>query len=1535
MLPAGDSSSALLEQYQQQYYQQQQQEAVRLRFVVPHFTTTPGQRLIIVGAVPALGSWNAEQGVVMTWHAEHRWVADVELEAGWHGALEFKVALQERRSIAWEPGSNRLLVVERPRRLVSPDPSSANLTWFPVPPSPTAPSPLSGPPPTNAPALPATTHTPSHSPTPPVIPFGQPGSTLRPDLEVECEWGMAERPAPSLPDSMLCSTVPGVLATGQPISRTQQGLPGAPGQGAGAEGGEAGRRGCSAPVVTANCQVGYGRLGTGLVLVPWLPLPNPGPDPAMLARPPPYPSPSPLPGPADRPSAATTPLHPLPNSLGNPGSPSGMVGLREGGHSRQDWGAGGVSAVASLGAAGAGRGGTTAAAGGGAGGGGGGGAMAQEGLVLVLVGSVPALGCWDPALGLRLARDEAGTWRAHTELPMGFPIAAKLVVLDGNGHALMWEQGPDRVIRLPDPPNSLATALASSPSSSLSPAAATAAAAAGGLGGAQDVIMSEGDFLLLAHWGLASPPHLLYLPHLHPGCPAGLAPAVVTAQQPLTSSCTTTRKLLSSPLINLQLPGPAATTSIGSSGNSTDATGSMASSGSSSRGGVGSAGGMSLAAGCLVACNFYVPHMPTSPQQHLVLVGGAKALGGWDPAAGLKLRWGLGHTWQGSALLPGDVECEAKLVLWDGNTYRWELGDNRRLHPGQLLATAGCSPSSIEVLHILYWRAAQLGGCSHTPAILLPSRTPRMHAPAATATTTQLGPASDPTPTVIYPASDPMQRAAAGVGAGAGPGAGKAAVLSPGKAVAGPYQHAATQSQSEELVVEPAPVDNLRANSPAQQQAAAAAQAAAQAQVEAALEAQVAHLQQQLTEVQAARAREVEALRVQLMAGSKALAEEEDTVESLHAQLGSRAAEVATLQQQLARAEATATAAMAAATTALGTALGLPSEMQPRAPAHMRAVNGNGSRNGTDSADLELHSTSTPLGATSSVAAATFNKLTEQLAVRQLELDISRRQIAEAASQRNAEVAHLRAELSDAVACRLREVEAARLATANEQIARQQDVSALQRQLAESETARARDVAALQAQLDAVLAAGSAEKARLTRQLSQACAAVEALEAQLHLQREVAAAQVAHATSEAESLRRLLQASHSELTSLRSSLADVNAAAASRMALARGAAAGPGAGAGGRAGAGAGAGWWSGAGAGVVSAAGAVVAGLTGRMHPSTASAAHPPHKPAPAPSLSTNVSPLVTTPAGVMQPPLPGQQVNKQQQQGQQQQHVNIQQHGLQPSSPLHSLSTSASSAPLNNIVSMLARQSTAAPSPQPSPQQDSVAVTPETSVNPSVIPEASVTPSVIPEESVAPSASHQQASLPLSTKLDMPYVGSANELQQPVSPQQGLQSGGPTLQHQLGKKEEEEGGQHVILQLPGSFSSPASPRLAAPSAVSMAPACLHIQHPPASTAATSPTAHPPCSLTGDPDPAVLLPLTSSNLTHDTIAATNAALQLLGEANPRASSSPDVAMQSGSKPDQDMPCQSYSLSALDSIWSALDSIDQVSDAAPGLTELA
>ncbi|GAX85202.1 hypothetical protein CEUSTIGMA_g12622.t1 [Chlamydomonas eustigma] len=82
-----------------------------IRFVVPEFVTAPGQVLAIVGSGPALGNWDANRALRMAWMEGHKWVGTVQLDAGWHGALEFKLAIIDGACAAWEPGSNRLLVV--------------------------------------------------------------------------------------------------------------------------------------------------------------------------------------------------------------------------------------------------------------------------------------------------------------------------------------------------------------------------------------------------------------------------------------------------------------------------------------------------------------------------------------------------------------------------------------------------------------------------------------------------------------------------------------------------------------------------------------------------------------------------------------------------------------------------------------------------------------------------------------------------------------------------------------------------------------------------------------------------------------------------------------------------------------------------------------------------------------------------------------------------------------------------------------------------------------------------------------------------------------------------------------------------------------------------------------------------------------------------------------------------------------------------------------------------------------------------------
>eukprot|EP00195_Chlamydomonas_chlamydogama_P007128 CAMPEP_0202896286 /NCGR_PEP_ID=MMETSP1392-20130828/5318_1 /ASSEMBLY_ACC=CAM_ASM_000868 /TAXON_ID=225041 /ORGANISM="Chlamydomonas chlamydogama, Strain SAG 11-48b" /LENGTH=1485 /DNA_ID=CAMNT_0049581583 /DNA_START=292 /DNA_END=4749 /DNA_ORIENTATION=- len=83
-----------------------------VRFIVPEFVTSPGQCLALVGSGPVLGNWDASRAVRMSWQEGHKWVAEVHLNHGWRGAYEFKLVLIDGPCAVWEPGSNRLLVVD-------------------------------------------------------------------------------------------------------------------------------------------------------------------------------------------------------------------------------------------------------------------------------------------------------------------------------------------------------------------------------------------------------------------------------------------------------------------------------------------------------------------------------------------------------------------------------------------------------------------------------------------------------------------------------------------------------------------------------------------------------------------------------------------------------------------------------------------------------------------------------------------------------------------------------------------------------------------------------------------------------------------------------------------------------------------------------------------------------------------------------------------------------------------------------------------------------------------------------------------------------------------------------------------------------------------------------------------------------------------------------------------------------------------------------------------------------------------------------
>eukprot|EP00798_Chlamydomonas_sp_ICE-L_P031102 gene31102-6232_t len=86
-------------------------ESLTLKFVVPEFVTSLSQHLAIVGNLPELGGWDADKAAPLTWQLGHRWEAEVKLDASWHGVIEYKVILIESKGNKWEPGENRVTLV--------------------------------------------------------------------------------------------------------------------------------------------------------------------------------------------------------------------------------------------------------------------------------------------------------------------------------------------------------------------------------------------------------------------------------------------------------------------------------------------------------------------------------------------------------------------------------------------------------------------------------------------------------------------------------------------------------------------------------------------------------------------------------------------------------------------------------------------------------------------------------------------------------------------------------------------------------------------------------------------------------------------------------------------------------------------------------------------------------------------------------------------------------------------------------------------------------------------------------------------------------------------------------------------------------------------------------------------------------------------------------------------------------------------------------------------------------------------------------
>ena len=69
---------------------------------------------------------------------------------------------------------------------------------------------------------------------------------------------------------------------------------------------------------------------------------------------------------------------------------------------------------------------------------------------VVVVGSDPALGAWDPYRGLDATthKDLFPSWSATTRLPSGSRVEYKFVTIRASGE-VVWEPGPNRVLDIP------------------------------------------------------------------------------------------------------------------------------------------------------------------------------------------------------------------------------------------------------------------------------------------------------------------------------------------------------------------------------------------------------------------------------------------------------------------------------------------------------------------------------------------------------------------------------------------------------------------------------------------------------------------------------------------------------------------------------------------------------------------------------------------------------------------------------------------------------------------------------------------------------------------------------------------------------------------------------------------------------------------------------------------------------------------------------------------------------------------------------
>ena len=240
-------------------------------------------------------------------------------------------------------------------------------------------------------------------------------------------------------------------------------------------------------------------------------------------------------------------------------------------------------------------------------------------------------------------------WVGSVRLPPGKGLEAKLVLMDGS-HSGRWEPGGNRAFTLAAPIRAAEVAVAeeeeeeqeeeqegaefSEGSSGLahgwqdpgscieevadleaeeSETTVSAAAAAAVMPGSVVDAASGPDVALVLHWGLAVYSQVMPIPSRRPARPS--SPAPPPGSSPVDEAA-------------------------------------------------------------VAQCSFVVPHFPTCPGQHLMLVGSAPELGGWNAGEALKLTWQPGHAWVGEAQLPNTGKLEAKVGgVWGAWVHgAWEYG---------------------------------------------------------------------------------------------------------------------------------------------------------------------------------------------------------------------------------------------------------------------------------------------------------------------------------------------------------------------------------------------------------------------------------------------------------------------------------------------------------------------------------------------------------------------------------------------------------------------------------------------------------------------------------------------------------------------------------------------------------------------------------------------------------------------------------------------------------------------------------------------